>query len=72
MKVLRAKKNAKIKKNQSESGENLQMNSEKQRRTGSEAGVSAVGKNNQVIFSNPRFPIEASVYLALQNPRQSI
>lgn len=57
--MLRAKKNAKIKKNQSESGENLQMNSEKQRRTGSEAGVSAVGKNNQVIFSNPRFPIEA-------------
>lgn len=65
MKVVRAKKNAKIKKNQSESGENLQMNSEKQRRTGSEAGESAAVKNNQVIFSNPR-------YLALQNPRQSI
>ncbi|KAL7110272.1 hypothetical protein ACP275_05G014400 [Erythranthe tilingii] len=48
MKVLKAKKHAKMKKNQSESVEDLPMNSEKQR-TFSEAGDSAVEKNNQAI-----------------------
>ncbi|KAI3452768.1 hypothetical protein Pfo_009431 [Paulownia fortunei] len=48
IKVLRAKKHAKMKKNQSESGENLQMNSEKQSSSSEyEAGESALGKNNQ-------------------------
>ncbi|KAK4423806.1 hypothetical protein Salat_1963500 [Sesamum alatum] len=48
MKVLRAKKHAKMKKRQSESGETLQMNSEKKSTSSEcEAGKSASQNNNQ-------------------------
>ncbi|KAK6133606.1 hypothetical protein DH2020_032636 [Rehmannia glutinosa] len=50
MKVLRAKKHAKMRKNQTESGENLPMNSEKQSKSSQNGeGEPAVKKNNLAI-----------------------
>ncbi|KAL0327235.1 UNVERIFIED_CONTAM: hypothetical protein Sangu_1801500 [Sesamum angustifolium] len=70
MKVLRAKKHAKTKKRQSESGEALQMNSEKKSTSSEcEPGKSASQKNNQATRPDRHLQRSGSTNFAAGRPK---
>ncbi|KAK4399741.1 hypothetical protein Sango_1080200 [Sesamum angolense] len=70
MKVLRAKKHAKMKKRHSESGEALQMNSEKKSTSSEcEPGKSASNKNNQATRPDRHLQRSGSTNFAAGRPK---